>query len=51
VGYNDKIGIKEGIEKILSDKIFADKISANAQKRVQGFNEARMLQETVKQFI
>jgi len=51
VGYNDKIGIKEGIEKILSDKIFADKISANAQKRVQEFNEARMLQETVKQFI
>ena len=51
VGYNDKIGIKEGIEKILSDKIFADKISANAQKKVKEFNEARMLQETVKQFI
>lgn len=51
VGYNDKVGIKEGVEKILSDKIFSNKISVNAQKKVQEFTEARTVQETVKQLI
>ncbi len=51
VGYNDREGIKEAIEKILSDKILSDKISINAQKKVEEFSEARMIQETVKQFI
>lgn len=49
VGYNDTAGIKNGIEKILSDKTFSDTISANARKKVEEFNEARMIQETVKQ--
>ncbi len=51
VGYNDKEGIKEAIEKIFSDKIFSDKISGNAQKKVEEFSERRMVQETVKQLI
>lgn len=49
VGYNDKDSIKEGIEKILSDKIFSEKISLNARKKVEEFNEGRMIEEIVKQ--
>lgn len=51
VGYNDRDGIKEAIEKILSDIMFSDEISTNARKKVEEFSEKRMVQETVKQFI
>lgn len=51
VGYNDGKKIKEGIEKILSDKVFSNKISVNAQKKVEEFSERRMVQETVKQLV
>ena len=51
VEYNNKTHIKEGIEKVLSDKIFADKISINARKKVEEFNEGRTIQETVKQLL
>jgi glycosyltransferase involved in cell wall biosynthesis len=45
VGYNDQIGLRDAIRKLLSDPLCARDLAARARKKVESFGRDRMLAE------